>query len=106
MSFKRPKVPKPKIPKLKKPTSSAGKKLSMKEKPKVMKKNLSKNTKKKKIVSKQSKTTARKKTHKKTGICYSKKDCKGEILASKCTKSACKKIGGKSWKETSKCQPI
>lgn len=106
MSFKRPKIPKPKIPKIKKPSSTSRKKLTKAIKSKSEKKIKPKLTKKNNLPSKPKLNLSKKKTSKKTGVCFSGKNCKGKVLSASCTKSECKRIGGKSWKGLSGCQVI
>ena len=106
MSFKRPKVPKPKIPKVKKPTNSKRKKLNNTIRSEISKKTSTKIKSKKTSFTKPKLKQPKKTTHKAKGVCYSQKNCKGKIISSQCTKTECKKLGGKSWKGLSGCQEI
>lgn len=106
LSFKRPKIPKPRIPKIKKTTNSKRKKLSKTIKNEVSKKATSKPIKKKISIAKPKKTIIKNKTHKNRGVCYSAKNCRGKIISTHCTKTECKKLGGKSWKGISGCQEV
>ncbi len=106
MSFKRPKVPKPKIPKVKKPTNSKRKKLNKTIKSEISKKITTKIRNKKTVLPKPKSKISKKTTHKTKGVCYSQKNCRGKIVSSQCTKTECKKLGGKSWKGLSGCQEI
>ena len=106
MSFKRPRIPKTRIPKVKKPTNSKRKKLDKTIKSEISKK-VSTKTKRKTIsIQKPKSNTSRKITHKNKGVCYSQKNCKGKTVSAHCTKTECKKLGGKSWKGLSGCQEI
>lgn len=91
MSVRRP-MPKPRIPKLKKPSISKRKRLTSKS-PTL--------TKKKATVIKTTKPTVHKKSTRRTvlGTCYLQKNCKG-VLSRQISKSVCKTKGGKSWKKT------
>ena len=106
MSFRRPKILKPSIPKIKKPTGLSRKKLEKTIKSEIKKKINSQPIKKKSLPLKPTKTITKKKVNKKLGICYSEKNCKGKIFSRKCSKAECKKLGGKSWKGLSGCQKI
>lgn len=107
LSFKRPKVPKPKIPKMKKSDTSKRKKLDKSIKSEISTKKTQSKPEKKKVSLPKPKTThTKKKTHMKHGTCYSEKNCKGKILSKQCTKSECKKMGGKSWKGTNDCESL
>ncbi|MGD8917791.1 MAG: hypothetical protein PVJ16_02570 [Nitrosopumilaceae archaeon] len=106
MSFKRPKIPKPKIPKVKKPTNSKRKKLDKTIKSEISKKITTKIKSKKTSLQKPKSVKSKKTTHKNKGICYSQKNCKGKIVSNQCTKTECKKLGGKSWKGLSGCQEV
>ena len=46
----------------------------------------------------------KKKRNQNLGICYSEKDCKGDVLFQKVTKAKCKSAGGKSWKGNRGCE--
>jgi len=106
LSFKRPKIPKPKIPKVKKPTNSKRKKLDRTIKSEISKKITTKIKSKKASLQKPKPAKSKKTTHKNKGVCYSQKSCKGKIISSQCTKTECKKLGGKSWKGLSGCQEV
>ena len=106
MSFRRPRVPKPRIPKIKKSGNSMRKKLSKTIKSEVSKKATSKAIKRKTSLPKPKKVVNKNKTHKNRGICYSSKNCRGKIISTQCTKTECKKLGGKSWKGLSGCKDL
>lgn len=106
MSFKRPGIPKPKIPKIKKPSNKIRRKLNKNIK-KEIKKSTTVPTPKKKELSLTSKPrTLKKNSSKHFGVCYVGKNCKGKTISKKCTKLECKKMGGKSWKGKNGCQEI
>lgn len=95
--MKRPSMPKPRIPKIKKPTISKAKRLR-KNSPTLSIKQTSGSIKTKKRSGPAYKSANKKKTKRKhLGTCYVQTGCRS-ILAKDVSKSQCKKIGGKSWK--------
>ena len=106
LSFKRPRIPKPKIPKIKKPSTKIRRKLNKNIK-KEIKKSTTVSPPKKKVLSLTSKPkTLKKNSSKNFGVCFAAKSCKGKVISKKCTKFECKKMGGKSWKGKNGCQEI
>ncbi|MDX1441507.1 MAG: hypothetical protein R3237_03520 [Nitrosopumilaceae archaeon] len=106
MSFRRPRVPKPGIPKIRKPSRLPRKKLEKTIKSEIKKKVTSKTKRKQTSIQKPTHLKTKKIIVKKNGVCYDGKNCKGKIISKKCSKAECKKLGGKSWKGLSGCQEI
>ena len=95
-SVRRPRMPKPRIPKIKKLTISKSRKLRKT----VLTVSSKKPSLKTRSVTIKPSTKRKTPTKKNTGTCYLQLGCRN-VLERGVSKSHCKKIGGKSWKKTS-----